>query len=745
MITCSVFEKFYMNVGDKPIVDLMFDIQNGKHQSQIEEIRHLIRSNKIELASIKKKDLLAFTPSAVFSGQRLLKSIKKYTQIVHLDFDKLTQEELNNGYKIICNNPYTLYCFVSPSGNGLKVFVEVDSGLNDHQNAYFQVMNYYENLTEMKADQNCKDITRLCFVSHDPNIFINSLNQKFLISNSNNRISINVKNDDIEYINNKEIQEETQVLFENQILFTNKKNIYTDGKRNKYIYQLACNCNRHGILQQETEILCINKFDLEPAEIKATVKSAYKSNKNEFVKFVSSAKLEEIPDEDSFQDSLKNSPTIPEKLCLQFPEILKKGATVFKEERERDVFITGALSILSGCLPGVKGVYSGNEVFPNIFSFSIAPAASGKGALKFAKMLADEYHDFVLKESRDAEVIYNNELLQYNQKIKNKKKGDNSIEEPPLKPLFRVVFIPANTSYAKILWHMEQNKGTGIICETEADTLSNVFKHEWGGYLDLLLKSFHHEKLSSSRKGNNEFIEVNSPRLSIALSGTPNQVAGLIASSEDGLFSRLVFYVFKVNQIWIDPSPNGNNINLTDYFKLLSKDVFKMVQFLENSESNVTLSNLQWQKLNRSCEAWLNEVTMFTSEEAASVVKRIGLIMYRIAMIFTAMRKYENGDTSNKICCTDVDFNSALQLAEIYLQHSIFMFNNLPKQSEVTQFKTGNSKRKFFDSLPDVFTRHEAVEIGKKFQLSTRTVDELLHITVGKALEKLKAGVYRKI
>jgi hypothetical protein len=84
------------------------------------------------------------------------------------------------------------------------------------------------------------------------------------------------------------------------------------------------------------------------------------------------------------------------------------------------------------------------------------------------------------------------------------------------------VYIPANTSYAKILWHLEQNEGTGIICETEADTLGNVVKQEWGSYSDMLRKSFHHERLSSSRKGNNEFTEVNAPSLSIALSGTPN-------------------------------------------------------------------------------------------------------------------------------------------------------------------------------------------------------------------------------
>ncbi len=96
---------------------------------------------------------------------------------------------------------------------------------------------------------------------------------------------------------------------------------------------------------------------------------------------------------------------------------------------------------------------------------------------------------------------------------------------------------------------------------------------------------------------------------------------------------------------------------------------------------------------------------MFTAEEAASIVTRLGLILYRMAMLFTALRKFENGEAAKHVVCTDKDFNTALRLAEIYLHRSILMFNNLPKQSEATQFKTGKSKRKFFDTLPTEFTR----------------------------------------
>ncbi|MBK8636710.1 MAG: hypothetical protein IPN72_25520 [Saprospiraceae bacterium] len=45
--------------------------------------------------------------------------------------------------------------------------------------------------------------------------------------------------------------------------------------RNNYIYQIASNCNRSGISQQDCEDLCIQKFDLKHSEIRASVKSVY--------------------------------------------------------------------------------------------------------------------------------------------------------------------------------------------------------------------------------------------------------------------------------------------------------------------------------------------------------------------------------------------------------------------------------------------------------------------------------------
>lgn len=94
-------------------------------------------------------------------------TIDQYSGFVHLDFDKLTPEQIQARFKIITLIPYTFLCFRNPGDKGYKVFLEVDTGADEHESTYLQVMKYYEKATGLKADLKCKDITRLCFMSDD--------------------------------------------------------------------------------------------------------------------------------------------------------------------------------------------------------------------------------------------------------------------------------------------------------------------------------------------------------------------------------------------------------------------------------------------------------------------------------------------------------------------------------------------------------------------------------------------------
>ncbi|WP_164975175.1 DUF3987 domain-containing protein [Lutibacter sp. HS1-25] len=719
----STYINFGTKIEDKNIVNILQEIKSGKYKNEINPIRIAKQNRENSRADDFKKKLLAFTPSGTFGQQRKEEFVNSYSKIIHLDFDHIPADEMETFIEIVNSCEFTYASYISPSGEGVKVFVRVDSNKEQHIEAYKQVGAYYSSLTYIDYDPKCKDISRLCFVSFDENTFLNETSTIYKVKNEVDTFKIETE------------QYSSLEQLEKCLEFTEKKEKYLEGNRNNFIYLFACNANRTGINEESAFEFCNSNFDLEENEIKNIIKSAFHNNIADFAKFANVAKGESNIEEN--QNFLLNTPKIPQLVYDNLPSLISEGAKSFEEQRSKDTFLTGALSILSGCLPNVSGEYSGREVFPNLYSFILAPAASGKGSLQSAKELADRYHRETIKNSEDS-------IRQFKMGLEDFKDNESPDEESPKEPPFEVVYIPANTSNSKMIQHLEDNDGKGIICETEADTLGQAFKNDWGSYSDLLRKAFHHEKISVSRKTNNEYFEIEKPKLSVALSGTPKQVYNIISSAEDGLFSRFLFYTFKTENKWIDPSPYGNHINLTEHFSMLSDKVYEMTMFFENNETVVHLSREQWDKLNKAFSGHLEQINTFVGDDATSVVKRQSLILYRFCMVFSAIRKFENKNTAKDIECLDEDFESALLLINVYLKHSIIMYNNLPKQADQGIFKTGSNNELFFQALPIEFTRKEAVSIGLKFGLSTRSIDTLLKKCVGKYLEQPKVGSYKK-
>lgn len=446
-------------------------------------------------------------------------------------------------------------------------------------------------------------------------------------------------------------------------------------------------------------------------------------------------------------NQLLNTPYLPDNIFENLPECLKQGCKIFSDRRERDVFLTGALAVISGSMPNISGVYDKKTVHANLFSFIVAPAASGKGALLFARELGSDFHNKLISKSRKEYAAYELAFKSYQKAQATAKKNSQQFNEKvPVKPDFEMLFVPANSSSAAVIQNLSASNGTGVIFETEADTLGNAFKQDWSSYSDMLRKSFHHEPISYSRKKNSEFVEIPSPKLSVAISGTPGQVQNLIHSAEDGLFSRFMFYCFKGEVQWRDVSPGKDGFSLTQHFEDLSK---LFTDFAEHLIANPTTFNLQthqWDELNHVFEKWLKCSSVFFDEGAASFIKRLGLIAYRISMILTALRKAENQSNEDHLEASDEDFKTALALAMVYKQHTELMFQNLPANESKVLFKYSIKKKDFFEVLPRGFARKKAIEISKKYQFSPRSVDDYLkEFCEAGILNKTHFGEFEKV
>lgn len=445
-------------------------------------------------------------------------------------------------------------------------------------------------------------------------------------------------------------------------------------------------------------------------------------------------------DESTAEDPLLCTPYIPDHVYSALPKLLQEGCKVFENKRERDVFLISALTILSGCMKTISGTYHKNTVHPHLFSFIIAPAASGKSALSYAMELAKPYHLKLVAERNEKLRQYKLELGLHERAYREWKKNPATPEpKPPVKPKLALLFIPGNSSSAAVIEHLVQSDGVGIISENEADTLGDTLKHDWGNYSHMLRLLFHHETIASRRKTNDEYLEVSKPTVAVALTGTPSQVNNIIKSAENGLFSRFVYYIFKSEPRWDDVSPIGKT-NFTEHFKELGEKVEGMICFLNSNPTNVHLRKEHWDDLNLKFSKHLREITLFESEEAASMIKRLGLIQFRICMTLSAIRKHQNKTTDKEVVCDDLDFLVASDMVDVYLNHSLAMLNSMRHSPDA------GSLRRYFNSLPNgTFTWSQAKAVGETLGIASRTVSKYLgDLLKSKHLAKIKKGVYSK-
>jgi hypothetical protein len=703
MNKCTQFEGFNKPVADKSISEVIDEIRKGHHKEPIEKLRLLIAQGETDKADRLKKKLLGFTPSGCFSTGRRSEFLNSHSGLIHLDFDKISPSELDRIKPLLTQIEFTRAFFVSPSGNGIKVFVEADVSIATHSLLYIQIQKYYEEKLGILADPACKDVTRLCFVSYDEEAYLN-INSKFYIAkSSNDRREADSNCDFVECVN-----------------LTKKQSTYQLGNRNNFIFKLGKNCQRKGITQDEAYKNILSLYDLPTSEIQSTIRSAYST-----VSSISAENKDKSIEDTELDDKIiaKQSPTIPLRVYENLPDLLHKSVTVFSDPREKDVLLTSVLSVTSGCLFNVMGIYDKDPVYPNLYSFVVAPAASGKGVMKYARKLGSKYHNLLLEKYKNDLRLFNAELAAYKMALRSAKKGDKL--EEPIPPKFIVFYIPANVSQAMILSHLQDNDGKGVIFETEADSMGNALKQDWGSYSDLMRKAFHHEPISSSRKTNSEFISIEKPRLSIAISGTQGQVSNLIHSAEDGLFSRFIYYTFNAQPKWRDVSPKANIGNLDTYFENLSQTIVDLIEHTETYPLEVALSEKQWVLLNDFGAKCLNNITCFNSEEAASIPKRMLLIGFKIMLILTSLRRFEDGDTIKSLPCSQEDFEVSLILVETYLEHSVIMYNKLPKTHAKVQPRSSD-KQALFAKLPQKFSRKDAITLATQLKIGERTTDSFL-------------------
>ena len=131
-----------------------------------------------------------FAVAVLFEGGKGQDNIKQPTGLSLVDFDHIVQPaaSMDNTSKEaislkiqemkqkIIADPHTLMCYTTISGNGLRVIYRYELP-QEYLAAFYAGNAYYEKLLGIKADPQCKNITRLSGLAHDPEVFLRPLGE----------------------------------------------------------------------------------------------------------------------------------------------------------------------------------------------------------------------------------------------------------------------------------------------------------------------------------------------------------------------------------------------------------------------------------------------------------------------------------------------------------------------------------------------------------------------------------------
>ena len=442
------------------------------------------------------------------------------------------------------------------------------------------------------------------------------------------------------------------------------------------------------------------------------------------------------------------SPYIPDSAYSGLPQFLKDCVQYASDPRERDIILLGSLNCCSALFPGVSFFYKNALYSSHFYHALVANAAAGKGVVAFILSLLDATQEYYDRQRRDQKKAFEKAQMAWeaevHQALREHRSPDS--DKKPEEPKAKYLKTSSTTSKSRLLEQLATNGELGChMSSTEINTLISSLAQDYGKYEDILCKAAHHEEISQSYKIDGDPIVVPRPHLALIMSGTPEQFTGFFRSHENGLYSRFLIYTRQLNPHWETCAPGEGRVDLREHFHTLGKKLFEMHKLLLESPTLVTFTPGQWERHTQQFGVWLKSALVEGKEFPTSIVFRHGLLAMRLASILTIFRKWDDYRYAKEYCCTDADFDTAMQIIATVIEHSLLLGTSLPD--------TGHppvAMRKFHQfedvlkKLPRIFSYIDFINSAKELGISVSTAKRYLRKAVEQELVVKQKDKYRK-
>src|SRR5690606_38282978 len=224
--TVTIFRSLHdVSAGfNRDVISVLNRIKEGNSRDAIEQIRKLPKDKGDELKRV--------LPGACFNGtfkHRSISGLIQHSGLMIADIDGFDSiEESAEERNIASQDRYTFASWISPSGKGIKILVKIPAETENHK-SYFR--SYKEYLNHPNWDDSGSDVSRFCFESYDPDLYINIDSELWVDKEEPDVEDIGVTNAIIPLTDDRGVM--------NRLLdWWNKKFGATKGSRNTNLYKL---------------------------------------------------------------------------------------------------------------------------------------------------------------------------------------------------------------------------------------------------------------------------------------------------------------------------------------------------------------------------------------------------------------------------------------------------------------------------------------------------------------------------
>lgn len=773
---------FYFSVFDEHAVDMTLEefvklLRGERWKVQVEEYQRLKASGRETEAKKLKRKLAALVIAGRCDGSHAETNLKQWSGDAMLDVDKCNGR-VSEFLQVLKDTPWVKAAWRSVSYDGLKLVVRVEAeSVDEYRLAYALVAWHVAQLLAFPCDMSCKNPTRPCFASYDPEAFFRPDTEVFpwrrFVTEHPDRVG--------------EILAELKVktpagasgppvaasgmlhTFFNEFL---EQNPFVDGKKNEFLLKLGRIARYKGVGEEELarlKTLAVERLagmGCAAGDIPPRIDSGYRyadMNKGSGTPASRAHKAQGSPmrysepnegEEEAELEKLeadklrREVPCLPDELFDRLPDFLKRGLTHVRNKRERDILLLSMITNISGCLPGVRMNYGGMVYSADLYLVALAGSGRGKGVMQLTAILPAAIQEYYDELNRKDEREYRQKLLKWNleERLAAQEKRVPDLDQCPEMPVERILKVAPNISKSQLILALEAGGAVGLVMNaSELDMISSAMHQEYGKHDDVMRAASQHEEVSSYFKTDHRLVVVSDPHLALCASGTPAQLHKFISSLENGMYSRVAFYVGQAPWEYKSANPGKARLDMRAYFKGMGEELLRMFIFLSGSPTEVVFTEEQWKEHTERFRTYLREVVAEDDDSPGAIVLRHGLMMSRIAMVLTALRKCEPQWNTSEWKCSDEDFHTAMQIVDVLLEHSLLLSTSMDDTAgRIRPVKAFFKLRPVLKKMPREFTYSELMAAANEAGLPTASVKRyLLRLVYYQIVEK-EDGKYRK-